>query len=103
MNPEIVATKDSFEKSRMNGNIVYHLKRDMGEGTSLVMDVTNVLRPAVNKDRRHGYEVEDGPNFGIEIQRAVEYFEYVFGCRPEPHEAMRFNTTYGYLFSIQRE
>lgn len=104
MNPETKVTKNILTKEFSNGSVEYRIESEEPNPLfTLIMDVTSVLRPAVNKDRRQGYELEDGPNFYIELQRAAEYFYYVLGCCFKPHEVTRFNTTRGYLFSTRRE
>ena len=63
------------------------------------LDLTERARNALNKDRRHHYPAENGPNFGIEILHAKEYAEHVSSVASK-HNLHKFNTRRGYSFFI---
>lgn len=63
--------------------------------SEIVMDATDRLREANQKDKKKDYGIEDGPNFGIEVARAQEYLEYVQQYAT-PENYFKFNTRSSY-------
>lgn len=68
------------------------------EGQDAFLDATRHLRKASQTDRNCGYRDENGPNFGIEVEKAREYARYV-ADHAHPHNIFRFNTR-NYMFFI---
>lgn len=67
----------------------------------IYLDTTRIIKNALNKDRRNEYANENGPNFWIEMIRALDYAEYVIGCNVTNYNYHKFNTKRGYSFFIQ--
>lgn len=67
-----------FEKIIEGRNVSYVVR--LGKSIDeypLFMDATRAFEDAIRRDRRNGYEPEDGPHYGIERYRADEYVGYV--------------------------
>jgi len=77
----------------------YHFQTGIKLNDSeIVMDATDRLREANKKDKNAeygNYGIEDGPNFGIEVARALEYLEYV-QHHGTPENYFKFNTRSSY-------
>lgn len=43
----------------------------------VIMDATDIIREANQRDKKRGYGIENGPNFGIEVARAEEFLSYI--------------------------
>ena len=69
------------------------------DGKTAYLDLTDRARNALNKDRRHHYQPENGPNFGIEILHAKEYADYVTSVANN-RNLHKFNTRKGYTFFV---
>lgn len=74
--------------------------KELNDGM-IYLDATRIIKNAINKDRRNEYESEDGPNFWIEMDRALNYADYVIGCDITDYNYHNFNTKRGYSFFIQ--
>jgi hypothetical protein len=74
--------------------------KEIDDGT-VHLDITRIIRNAINKDRRNEYVSEDGPTFWIEMTRALDYADYVMGCDVTNYNYHKFNTKRGYSFFIQ--
>ena len=44
---------------------------------SAYMDATKIVIDAINRDKKNGYKSQNGPHYGIEVNRAIEYSNYV--------------------------
>lgn len=64
-----------FVESR-NVSYVAPLNKSI-EDYPLFMDATRIIEDAIRRDRRNGYEAEQGPHYGIECHRVDEYVGYV--------------------------
>lgn len=69
------------------------------EGRKVFLDATRHLRKASQLDRNNGYSDGNGPNFGIEVEKAREYAEYVSGY-VQSNSVARFNTR-NYTFFLE--
>jgi len=64
-------------------------------------NVTDIMHDAIRADRKRGYPAENGPAWGIEVQRAIEYAQYVQDCCGQDSRDIlyRFDTTQGQFYT----
>ena len=60
------------------------------DGREAFLSFTEFARNSINRDRRRHYTEEDGPNFAIALQKALEYSEYV-NTHAAPHNLHKFS------------
>jgi homoserine acetyltransferase len=73
------------------------------EGT-ICLDVTRIMRGAINKDRRGNYEAENGPNFGIEMARAMQHADFLSGeCNIHAGNFHKYSNRRGYLLTLRQD
>lgn len=70
-------------------------------GHDAFVKMTGIIRQANRVDRKRDYDHLNGPNVGIEVQRALDYIDYVSQVAT-PDNLSRFNTA-RYTFIIDTE
>lgn len=61
------------------------------DGREAFLNFTESARNGISRDRRRHYLPEDGPSFGIAVQRAVEYAGYI-NAHAKPHNVHKFSS-----------
>lgn len=75
--------------------------RDSFNGRTAYLDASDLMKEANRRDKTLGYDREQGPNFGIEHQRAIEYAEYV-SQHATAENLFKFNTS-KYVFFVNTQ
>lgn len=68
------------------------------EGHQLFINVTDIIKDAINKDHHHGYEKENGPRYAIEVERVKEYVNYIDN-KIDSENYSKFSTKNYYIFT----
>ena len=80
-------------------NYLFPVAMRNGSADAAYLNATDVIKEAIRKDRKKHYEAENGPNFAIEVQRALDYSFYV-GDYATTENLHKFNTSKGYTFFV---
>lgn len=100
---DIQNIKDQFVKTNRGRKIVYLIPVTETEDDKIFLDFTDLAKPANNKDRRSDHTAESGPNFGIELMKAIKYADYLKDCNIHERNQYQYGTKKGYSIEIHKK
>ena len=85
--------RDSYIRHNEGRRELYLIPLDITstDGREAFLSFTDFARNSINRDRRRHYDVEDGPNFAIAVDKALTYADYV-NQHATPYNLHRFTT-----------
>jgi len=91
-----------FVKMKRGRKIVYLIPFLEKEDNKFFLDFSELAKPANNKDRRLEHLTDTGPNFGMELMKAILYADYLKDCNIHERNQYQYGTKRGYFIEIQK-
>jgi len=71
------------------------------EGKLIYLDFSKIALSAIRVDSESGHDSEKGPEFGIELHKAIDYVDYLRKCKLTIYNIHRYETKSGYSLFVE--
>ena len=71
------------------------------EGKVIYLDFSKIALSAIRTDASSDHASEKGPDFGIELRKAIKYVTYLRGCKLNIYNLHRYETKDGYSLFVE--
>ena len=100
---EITVLKNEFVKINKGRKLLYLIPVLTKDESIMYLDFSALAKQANTKDKQKEHLVDSGPNFGIELKKALDYAEYLKTCNIHEKNMYQYGTKTGYTIEYTQE